>query len=165
MPRMASRGVATRCIQYPQIGPRLPTATRATRNLRLVIPDQTHGRVRRHRARMWDSLGRNAAELPHLNEIVAPDSDHVKINIVNVEILTALTRNGQSAILEGAHLANWEISSALAGFAATNNSVVREQILSLAPWRRRGRRTPPSGPEIHHLRPFRVAPTDSSSAT
>lgn len=66
---------------------------------------------------MWDSLGRNAAELPHLNEIVAPDSDHVKINIVNVEILTALTRNGQSAILEGAHLANCEISSALAGFA------------------------------------------------
>jgi KDO2-lipid IV(A) lauroyltransferase len=152
---MITHGVAKRCIRYPLealllgiffgvfrvlpidvasafggllgrvIGPRLSVTTRAITNLRLVFPEKTAGEYADIVLGMWDNLGRNAAEFPHLNEIVTPGSDRVEV--VNGELLTALTRNGQSAILAGAHLANWEISSALAGFADTRIiSVVRE---------------------------------------
>ncbi len=153
---MIWRGVAKRCIRYPLealllggffgifrvlpievasafggllgrvIGPRLSTTARAIRNLRLVFPEKTEGEYADIVLGMWENLGRIAAEFPHLEEIVAPDSGRVKV--VNGEILTALSRNGHSAILVGAHLGNWEISSALLRFSGTKIiSVVRKQ--------------------------------------
>ncbi len=75
---------------------------------------------------MWDNLGRTAAEFVHLNMIVAPGSG--RIEIVNGEKLSALRRNGRPMILAGAHLANWEISAALANLTGSNIvSVARKQ--------------------------------------
>ncbi|MCZ6773175.1 MAG: lysophospholipid acyltransferase family protein [Proteobacteria bacterium] len=154
--KIIRHGVAKRCIRYPMealllgiffgvfralpievasafggfigrvIGPRLSTTTRAIRNLGLVFPEKTNEEYTDIVVGMWDNLGRNAAEFPHLKEIVTSGDDHVEV--VNGELLTALTRNGQSAILVGAHLANWEISSALERFTDMKIiSVVRKQ--------------------------------------
>ncbi len=108
------------------IGPRLSTTARAIRNLNLVFPDKTDQEIADIVLGMWENLGRTAAEYPHLKTIVAPGSGRVEV--INGELLTALSRTGHSAILAGAHLANWEISPALAGFSGSRIiSVVREQ--------------------------------------
>ncbi|MDA1099151.1 MAG: lysophospholipid acyltransferase family protein [Proteobacteria bacterium] len=108
------------------LGPRLPPTARAIRNLRLVFPDMSDaGRAEIVRG-MWDNLGRTAAEFVHVNAIVAPGSGRVEI--INGDILRTQRRDGRAVILAGAHLANWEISAALANLSGGEIvSVVREQ--------------------------------------
>jgi KDO2-lipid IV(A) lauroyltransferase len=108
------------------LGPRLPPSARAVRNLRLVFPNQSAAERARIVRGMWDNLGRNIAEFAHLKAIAAPGSGRVEI--VNGEILGALRGRGQAVILAGAHLANWEISTALAALCGGEIvSIVRQQ--------------------------------------
>jgi len=109
------------------LGPRLPQwRGNAIKNLQLAFPDKSDGERAHIMRGMWDNLGRTAAEFVHLNVIVAPGSGRVEI--VNGEILSALGRDGQPMILAGAHLANWEISAALANLTGRKIvSVVRKQ--------------------------------------
>ena len=54
-----------------QIGRRLPVNRVAVTNLRLIIPDKTDSELAEIVKEMWDNIGRNVAEFPHLSQIVS----------------------------------------------------------------------------------------------
>lgn len=91
------------------IGPRLGLSRQALSNLRIALPDNDEFQNRRILRGMWDNLGRTVAEFPHLSRICAGRSKRVQI--INAEGLSDLTALGNSMVLFGCHLANWEVGS------------------------------------------------------
>ncbi len=93
------------------LGPWLPVSRIARVNLRLAFPDRDEAwRARVVRA-MWDNLGRTAAELACLDQIVA---DPAAVEVSGAEHFDAAGRAGGPAILVSGHFANWEIELPLA---------------------------------------------------
>lgn len=93
------------------IGPWLPVSRIARVNLRLAFPDRDEAwRTGVVRA-MWDNLGRTAAELACLDEIV---TDPAAVEVAGVEHVDTAARAGGPWILVSAHFANWEIELPMA---------------------------------------------------
>jgi KDO2-lipid IV(A) lauroyltransferase len=124
------------------IGPRLGISQRARRNLRAALPELSAAAVESVVRRMWDNLGRVAAEYPHLPRIrVFPaDVDRKRpgrIETSGLEHLDRAIASGRPVIMFGGHLGNWEIAALAAGqygidvaqiYRAANNPLVDRMI-------------------------------------
>lgn len=87
------------------IGPRLASSRKARRNLARSLPHLSEDEQNAAIIAMWDNLGRNFAEMPHLLQIITE-----RITVVNPEIVDMLRSDGKGAVMMGAHLANWELA-------------------------------------------------------
>lgn len=107
------------------IGPHLSVTRRALQNLRLVYPERPDEDLAEIARGMWENLGRVVAEYAHLGWIADPRSGRVEI--VGLERLLSLRDRQSAAVLVSAHLANWEILSAVAGHVGIElTSVIRD---------------------------------------
>ncbi len=107
------------------VGPRLRVNGRALASLRIAFPELAEARRREIAAAMWENLGRVAAEYAHLDRITAPDSGRVEV--VQVEHIQSLGRDGRAGILASGHLGNWEILPVMAARIGLElTGVVRE---------------------------------------
>jgi KDO2-lipid IV(A) lauroyltransferase len=89
------------------IGPRLPVARWARRNLRLAFPHKAEPEVEAIVRAMWDNLGRVAGEYPHLDRITRPDSGRVEV--IDLSGPPPVRERVRPGILVSGHLANWEV--------------------------------------------------------
>jgi KDO2-lipid IV(A) lauroyltransferase len=94
------------------IGPRLGVSRRARRNLARAFPDLDRAAIERIVVDMWDNLGRTAAELPHLRQIVS--GDPARVEVLGIEHVRALAEDGRPGIFFAGHLANWELLAPVA---------------------------------------------------
>ena len=100
-----------------RIGPLLRAQRVARRNLELSYPGRPAAEIDALLAGMWENLGRNIGEFPHLRRLLA---DPASVEMAGTETLETLRAVGKPVIFVGAHLANWEIAPAVAvrcGFA------------------------------------------------
>jgi KDO2-lipid IV(A) lauroyltransferase len=103
------------------IGPRLPTTRIADANLRQAFPHLNAAERGKIIRAVWDNLGRNFAELPHLAAFKHTPSGP-GWEIEGEEHIDALRAGGGKALFFSGHLGNWEmilpIAAAL-GFAVS----------------------------------------------
>jgi len=92
------------------IGPRLPVARRAERNLRRAMPELDDARVAEILAGMWDNLGRVLGEYPHLDSFDLYGDDP-RVEVVGVENVDRARDDGVGGIFFSGHLGNWELAS------------------------------------------------------
>lgn len=90
------------------IGPRLGISKRARLNLRRALPALTDAEIARITTRMWDNLGRVAAEYPHLQKIRIFDP-HGRVETHGLEHIDQAVAAGRRMIIFSGHIANWEI--------------------------------------------------------
>ncbi len=90
------------------IGPALPVSRIAQANLRRALPElDADARAQVVRA-VWDNLGRNGAELPHLAAIRRSDAGP-GWELQGSEHIEALLRPGAQALFFSGHFGNWEM--------------------------------------------------------
>jgi KDO2-lipid IV(A) lauroyltransferase len=91
------------------IGPRLAVSRRATHNLIAAFPDTGKIEIASIVTDMWESLGRTAGEIPHIERLTqnlgTPDA---RIDVVGIENISGIP-DGQPVVCFGGHLANWEL--------------------------------------------------------
>lgn len=92
------------------VGPWLPISQRAVNNLRRAFPDIPDREVATIVRRMWDNLGRVAAEFPHLSEINVYNSGG-RVTVIGGEHVDQLRDDGRAGFFFSAHFGNWEIVS------------------------------------------------------
>jgi KDO2-lipid IV(A) lauroyltransferase len=80
----------------------------AKKNLNMVFPEITKLERRKILKKMWNNLGRTAAELAHLQDVEIVN----RIKIIGVENLPI---QGKPAFMFSGHLANWELLACVAG--------------------------------------------------
>ncbi|NKD54614.1 MULTISPECIES: lipid A biosynthesis lauroyl acyltransferase [unclassified Haematospirillum] len=114
------------------IGPRLRAHRIASRNLRQAFPEQDEAWIQRTLKGMWDNLGRNVGEFPHLERIMDRANGRIQLN--GAEHIQALAEDGIGGIFFSAHLANWELAALSAAdqglpihlfYRAPNNPLMR----------------------------------------
>jgi KDO2-lipid IV(A) lauroyltransferase len=88
------------------IGPFMSVNRKAKRHLNKVFPEYTDNQIKTILIDMWDNLGRNFLEYPHLKYL---GEHHVKI--INGDQLTAQLERGGPTILICGHFANWEVAA------------------------------------------------------
>ncbi len=89
------------------IGPRLGLTRVARRNIQRALPQLRPAGVQAVIAGMWENLGRNAAEYPHLGRFY----DGGRVEIVGAENVIRLRDDGIGGIFFSAHYGNWELLS------------------------------------------------------
>ena len=109
LPPALSSAVAGRLMRT--VGPFLKAHRVARRNIERAYPGIEATRVSAILDGIWDNLGRNIGEFPHLRTLLA---DPVSVELQGQEILDALLHEGRPVIFVGAHLANWEIAPVVA---------------------------------------------------
>lgn len=116
-------------------GPWLPAERTGRANLELALPGLGPDDRDRVLRRMWENLGRTAAEYPHLGEIVAESSRRVVLEMHPA--FEAQWRARGPMILVSAHFANWEVMHLTAGVIGLdvvtvvrepNNPLVRDRL-------------------------------------
>ncbi len=113
------------------VGTRLPVSQVADRNLQAAFPDMAPDERKRVVAKVWDMIGRNVGELPHLAEI-RETTGGPGWEIVGRENLP----QGQ-AIFFSAHCGNWEmvlpiasqLGMAVSGFYRRPSNLVMDRII------------------------------------
>ena len=93
-----------------RIGPLLKAHRVARSNLERAFPGIAPPRLAELLDGIWDNLGRNIGEFPHLRSLL---EDPRSVELHGEEILDALHQTGKPAIFVGAHLANWRSSRSL----------------------------------------------------
>ncbi len=116
------------------LGPLLPVSRIAKRNLLDALPELDAGSRRRVVGGVWDNLGRNVLELPHLASFTRT-VDGPGWEVEGERHLAALRDGGVPALFFSGHLGNWEmvlpiaaaLGIAVSGFyrAASNPEVDR----------------------------------------
>jgi KDO2-lipid IV(A) lauroyltransferase len=91
-----------------RIGPRLPVNRVAQANLELAMPELDRAARRRICAGMWENLGRNVAEIPHLAKLRRTDAGPGWEIEGESHFREAIARHGQ-LVFFSAHLGNWEM--------------------------------------------------------
>jgi KDO2-lipid IV(A) lauroyltransferase len=118
------------------IGPRLGISKLARRNISRAFPELSETEIARVIARMWNNLGRVAAEYPHLRKIgVFEPGGRVETHgFEHVHLAVAAKRR---MIFFSGHIANWEIAALAAVqygisvaqiYRAANNPLVDHMI-------------------------------------
>jgi len=85
------------------IGPYLGISKKALENLTLAFPEKSEAEKREILRKMWDNLGRNLAEYPHLAAIGK------RAELKGQDIVRDIMESGRPAIIFSGHIANWEI--------------------------------------------------------
>ena len=88
------------------IGPRLAVSRKARRNLALALPHLSQGARESAITAMWDGLGRNFAEMPHIQQIADE-----RFEIAGMDIADTLRDDGAGAVMIGGHIGNWECAT------------------------------------------------------
>jgi KDO2-lipid IV(A) lauroyltransferase len=119
-----------------RIGPRLGISGRARRNLENVLPQLAAAEIESIVARMWDNLGRVAAEDLHLRKIRIFDPNG-RVETHGFEHMDRAVAAGRRVIIFSGHLANWEMGMLAAAqygvavaqiYRAANNPLVDAMI-------------------------------------
>lgn len=76
-------------------------------NLRRAFPAKGEAEVKAILRGMWDNLGRNVGELPHLAAIADPRNGRITVD--GLEHLEAVRDDGRPGLFFSGHLANWEL--------------------------------------------------------
>lgn len=95
------------------LGPWLPVSRVAEANLRRALPALTKAERAAVIRRMWDNLGRNVGELPHLGALRRCDAGP-GWHCADEAVAAALRERGGPALLFSAHFGNWEMILPLA---------------------------------------------------
>jgi Kdo2-lipid IVA lauroyltransferase/acyltransferase len=90
------------------IGPHLGISNRARYNIRRAFPELSESDVAHVVARMWDNLGRVAAEYPHLRNIRVFEPGG-RVETHGFEHIDRAVAAGRRMIIFSGHIANWEI--------------------------------------------------------
>jgi len=100
------------------IGPRIGASKRARRNLVRAFPERSPAEIEAIVADVWDNLGRTVAEFPHLTRLRAvPDGTAKRpgeVELVGWTAIDAERPAGRPILFVSAHLANWEVLTAIA---------------------------------------------------
>jgi KDO2-lipid IV(A) lauroyltransferase len=94
------------------VGPRLAMTRRAYANLRLALPDLTAVEHDGIVNRMWDNLGRNIGEYPHIKDFRLGPGERVEIE--GLEHAESMRDDGAPGLFFSAHFGNWELLGPLA---------------------------------------------------
>jgi KDO2-lipid IV(A) lauroyltransferase len=105
-----------------RIGPRLRKHRHVLRNLAFVLPDRAAEQREAIAREVWGSLGAVFAELPHLARI-ARDCDR-RVEVVIHGEIGALAVPPKPVVFVTGHLANWELTTLVAGRLGIPLSVV-----------------------------------------
>jgi len=89
------------------IGKRLLVNKRALYNMQHILPGKTEKFYKATLESMWENLGRNMGELPHLKKII---KDENRLKLKNFFHVQGLEKDKAGFFL-GAHYGNWEISA------------------------------------------------------
>lgn len=92
------------------VGPRLAVSKRARRNLERALPELSAREAQDVIRRMWDNLGRVAAEYAHLDRFRLYDGDG-RVEVIGAEHVDRLRDDGVGGIFVSAHFGNWELAS------------------------------------------------------
>lgn len=103
------------------LGPKLSVSRVADSNLRHAFPELGEAERARIIRAVWDNLGRNVAELPHLAAIQrSPEGPGWEIE--GEEHIEALRKAGGQALFFSGHLGNWEMILPIAASLGLNVS-------------------------------------------
>ncbi len=94
------------------IGYRLPVTRRGRRNLAAAFPGMGEAEREMLLRRMWDNLGRTAAEFPHVPAM--PVGPGRRIEVEGAGHVAMARAAGRPIIVFGAHCANWELAGPVA---------------------------------------------------
>ena len=92
------------------VGPLLPVARVARRNLERCFPEMDAAQRRRVLRDMWDNLGRVLAEYPHLGDFTSY-APNAHVEVIGVENVDLLRDDGKPGLFFSGHLGNWELNS------------------------------------------------------
>ncbi|MBB2170843.1 lysophospholipid acyltransferase family protein [Gluconacetobacter asukensis] len=121
------------------IGMKLSASRVADRNLRDIMPELGASQRKNIIADVWDNLGRNVAELPHLHAFMRTTAGP-GWEIEGEEHLEALRKNYSQALFFSGHFGNWEMILPIAGslgvivsgfYRASSNPVINKTIQAL----------------------------------
>lgn len=90
------------------IGPCLSQHKVALTNLRQAFPGWTDADIEKTALAAWESAGRTAGELPHLQHM-KPYRQSSRVEVVGTEHLDAIEASDKGAVLVSGHFANWEV--------------------------------------------------------
>jgi Kdo2-lipid IVA lauroyltransferase/acyltransferase len=111
MPMKKSASFCAFIIKF--ISPCLKANKTAYRNLHMVFPYLNTKIVDKIIMQMWDNLGRNIGEFPHIASLEKSQIlDMVQVN--NVDILKKLNETYDKIIIVSAHFGNWELLAKVA---------------------------------------------------
>lgn len=89
------------------VGPLTKPHRIATDNLRRAFPEKSEAEIKAILRGMWDNLGRNVGELPHLATIADPRNGRVEV--IGAENVMAARDDGRPGLFVAGHFANWEL--------------------------------------------------------
>ncbi len=78
----------------------------ARKNISYAMPELSANQIDCILTEMWDNLGRNFAELPHINKL---SSEHIQ-KLVEISGINNISTTKKAALYFTAHLGNWEIA-------------------------------------------------------
>ncbi|MFW5660683.1 MAG: lysophospholipid acyltransferase family protein [Oceanicaulis sp.] len=93
-------------------GPLATVQTVARINMQIAFPGAHKRELDQLLDAMWDNFGRLLGEFPNMHRFDFSDAGD-QIEVEGGEILEALDRAGQPAVLVGGHFANWELLAAV----------------------------------------------------
>ena len=85
------------------LGPLMGVSKRASKHLDIAFPGLTKTQKKKIVTEMWDNIGRNIAEYPHLAKIGAE-----RLTVKNEQIVKDVIADGKGGIFFSAHVGNWE---------------------------------------------------------
>jgi len=94
------------------IGPKTSKHHIAKTNMRLAFPDVSDAQIDSWLKESWNRIGRTFGEFPLLGRIKVFDKNS-NVDVVGLEILEKLKRDGKGAVLISGHFANWELMAAV----------------------------------------------------
>jgi Kdo2-lipid IVA lauroyltransferase/acyltransferase len=92
-----------------RIGPLLGVSKHAHRNIKRALPGLSESEIADVISRMWDNLGRVAAEYPHLRNIRVFEPGG-RVETRGLEHVDRAIAAGRGMIIFSGHIANWEIA-------------------------------------------------------
>ncbi len=118
------------------VGPRISRHKKALASMARALPDLSEAEREAAMMELWDNLGRNFGEYPHLGAFTTLGNDP-DVEVLGRENLDPFAADGKAAIFVSGHFANWELmplAVAQAGvegaevYRAPNNQAVDEWI-------------------------------------
>lgn len=103
------------------IGPLLPVAKVAERNLATFMPELSAEQRQAIALQVWENLGRVAGEFAHMSDLTVKNG---RVKLKGGEFFTAAATKDTPSIFFSGHFANWEVFAAAAAEAGTPVSLV-----------------------------------------
>ncbi|MBL4870907.1 MAG: lysophospholipid acyltransferase family protein [Robiginitomaculum sp.] len=94
------------------IGPKTSKHHIARTGMHLAFPDASEEQIESWLHESWNRLGRTFGEFPLLGRVKVFDKNS-RVEVIGLEHLETLKREGKGAVLVSGHFANWEIMAAV----------------------------------------------------